>query len=178
MSHKPGGRLPLLSTRPAVTPATLKRAATYFAAQWTKARWVWTVCLRLLPTASRLRFEPGPFCVWVQRTNHSATTLPTTTPKFVSQPAKPPAKKFFMCAHSRTQINVWCLKTINIHAGQMRQVSFMWHFLNMRTTQSPNMLRKYGTELLETNYPISFHRGPDTRMVPFCWQSDGRGNKT
>jgi len=32
VSHKPGGRLPLLSTRPAVTPATLKRAATYFAA--------------------------------------------------------------------------------------------------------------------------------------------------
>jgi len=27
MSHKPGGRLPLLSARPAVTPATLKRAA-------------------------------------------------------------------------------------------------------------------------------------------------------
>jgi len=26
--HKPGGRLPLLSARPAVTPATLKRAAT------------------------------------------------------------------------------------------------------------------------------------------------------
>ena len=30
-SHKPGGRLPLLSARPAVTPATLKRAATSFA---------------------------------------------------------------------------------------------------------------------------------------------------
>jgi len=30
VSHKPGGRLPLLST--AVTPATLKRAATNFAA--------------------------------------------------------------------------------------------------------------------------------------------------
>ena len=30
--HKPGGRLPLLSARPAVTPATLKRAATNFAA--------------------------------------------------------------------------------------------------------------------------------------------------
>ena len=28
MSHKPGGMLPLLSARPAVTPATLKRAAT------------------------------------------------------------------------------------------------------------------------------------------------------
>jgi len=31
-SHKPGGRLPLVSARPAVTPATLKRAATSFAA--------------------------------------------------------------------------------------------------------------------------------------------------
>ena len=32
VSHKPDGRLPLLSARPAVTPATLKRAATSFAA--------------------------------------------------------------------------------------------------------------------------------------------------
>jgi len=32
VSHKHGGRLPLLSARPAVTPATLKRAATNFAA--------------------------------------------------------------------------------------------------------------------------------------------------
>jgi len=32
VSHKLGGRLPLLSARPAVTPATLKRAATNFAA--------------------------------------------------------------------------------------------------------------------------------------------------
>jgi len=30
VSHKPGGRLPLLSARPAVTLATLKRAATNF----------------------------------------------------------------------------------------------------------------------------------------------------
>ena len=44
VSHKPGSRLPLLSTRPAVTPVTLKRAATNFAA-WTEAQWVWTVCL-------------------------------------------------------------------------------------------------------------------------------------
>jgi len=41
--------LPLLSAKPAVTPTTLKRAATNFAAWWTEARWVWTVCLRLLP---------------------------------------------------------------------------------------------------------------------------------
>jgi len=32
VSHKSGGRLPLLSDRPAVTLATLKRAATSFAA--------------------------------------------------------------------------------------------------------------------------------------------------
>jgi len=32
-SHKPGGKLPLLSARPAVTIATLKRAATNFAAR-------------------------------------------------------------------------------------------------------------------------------------------------
>jgi len=32
ITHKLGGRLPLLSARPAVTPATLKRAATNSAA--------------------------------------------------------------------------------------------------------------------------------------------------
>ena len=40
VSHKPDGRLPLLSTRPAVTPATLKRADTNFAAWRTEAQWV------------------------------------------------------------------------------------------------------------------------------------------
>ena len=33
MSHKPDGMLSLLSARPAVTPATLKMAATNFAAR-------------------------------------------------------------------------------------------------------------------------------------------------
>ena len=32
VSYKPGGRLPLLSARPAVTPTTLKRAAINYAA--------------------------------------------------------------------------------------------------------------------------------------------------
>jgi len=31
VSHKPGGKLPLLFARPAVTPATFKRTATSFA---------------------------------------------------------------------------------------------------------------------------------------------------
>ena len=81
-SHKPGGRLPLLSARPAVTPATLKRAATNFAVWWTEAQWVWAVSLRH-PTAAWLRFEPGPFCAWVQHANHSATEPPSTNTKKV-----------------------------------------------------------------------------------------------
>ena len=60
VSHKLGGRLPLLSTRPAITPATLKRAATSFAAWWTEARWVWTVCLRLLLDNVVTNLNPGP----------------------------------------------------------------------------------------------------------------------
>ena len=40
VNHKPDGRLPLLSTRPAVTPATLKRAATNFSAWRTEAQWL------------------------------------------------------------------------------------------------------------------------------------------
>ena len=62
MSHKPGGRLPILSARTAVTPATLKRTATNFAAWWTEAQWVWTVCL--IKTVTRQRrdcdLNPGP----------------------------------------------------------------------------------------------------------------------
>ena len=72
-SHKSGGRLPLLSARPAVTPATLKRAATYFTAWWTEAWRVWTVCLRLLPDSVMTATEPGPYCAGVQHANHSDT---------------------------------------------------------------------------------------------------------
>ena len=60
VSHKPGGKLPLLSARPAVTLATLKRAATSFAVWWTEARWVWTVCLRLLPDSVRCGYDLNP----------------------------------------------------------------------------------------------------------------------
>jgi len=40
VNHKPNGRLPLLSARPAVTPTTLKRAATNFSAWRTDTQWV------------------------------------------------------------------------------------------------------------------------------------------
>jgi len=61
MSHKPGCRLPLLSARPTVTLASLKRAATSFAVLVNRG----TMDVNILPktdtcylTASRLRFEP------------------------------------------------------------------------------------------------------------------------
>jgi len=67
VSHKPDNRLPLLPARPAVTLATFKRVASNFAAWWTEARWVWTVCLGLLPdsvataiwTRALLRLSPA-----------------------------------------------------------------------------------------------------------------------
>ena len=43
----------------------LKRAATNFAAWWTEARWVWTLCLRLLS-------DSVAAAIWVQHANHSA----------------------------------------------------------------------------------------------------------
>ena len=76
VSHKPGGRLPLLSARPAVTLATLMRAATNFAAWWTEAQWVWTVCLRLLPDSVMTAIWTRTFYAWVQYANHSATEPP------------------------------------------------------------------------------------------------------
>ena len=77
VSHEPGGRLPLLSARPAVTPATLKRAATNFAAWWTEAQWVSS----LPKTATRQRrdcdLNPGP----------SAPQSSTLTTRLPSHPA-------------------------------------------------------------------------------------------
>jgi len=77
VSHRPGGRLPLLSARPAFTLATLKRAATNFAAWWTEARWVWTVCLRLLSDSVAAAIWTLAFCAWVQHANYSATEPPS-----------------------------------------------------------------------------------------------------
>jgi len=61
VSHKPGGRLPILSARPAVTRAAFKRAATNFAA-W---RIEGTMRVNSLPkTVTRQRrdcdLNPGP----------------------------------------------------------------------------------------------------------------------
>ena len=73
VSHKPDDRLPLFFARPAVTLATLKRAATSFVAWWTEAQCVRTVCLRLLPDSVAAAIWTQAFCAWVQHANHSAT---------------------------------------------------------------------------------------------------------
>ena len=72
MSHKPGGRLPLLSTRPAVTPASLERAAANFAAWWTEPQCCEQFAYDCYLTMSRLRFQPRRFCAWVQQANDLA----------------------------------------------------------------------------------------------------------
>ena len=56
-----------------VTIAALKRTATSFAAWLTEARWVWTVCLRMLP-------DSVATAIWTQallHANHSATEPPS-----------------------------------------------------------------------------------------------------
>jgi len=67
---------PLLSVRLAVTLATLKRAATSFAAWWIQAQWVWTVCLWVLHDSVATTIWTWAFCPWVQHANHSATEPP------------------------------------------------------------------------------------------------------
>ena len=89
VSHKPGGRLPLLSARPAVTAATFKRAATSFAAWRTEARWVWN---SLPKTVTRQRcgcdLNPGP----------SAPESSMLTTRLPSQPLQNIRKQFYQTA--------------------------------------------------------------------------------
>jgi len=75
VGHKPGGRLPLLSARPAVTPATLKRTATISLLGKQKHDGCEQFASDCYPTASRLRFEvnPGPSA-------SESSTLPTRLP--------------------------------------------------------------------------------------------------
>ena len=77
MSDKPGVRLPLLSVRPAVTPATLKTAATNFCCLVNRGMMgVNSLPKTVTLTASRLRYEPRP----------SAPESSTLTTRLPSQP--------------------------------------------------------------------------------------------
>ena len=54
----------------------INRTATSFAAWWTEAQWMWTVCLRLLPDSVAAAIWTRAFYAWVQHANHSATEPP------------------------------------------------------------------------------------------------------
>ena len=108
MSHKPGGRLPLLSARPVVTLATLKRVATNFAAWWTEAQWVWTVCLKLLPDSVATAIWTRALLRLSQHANRSATEPPhpsSTRAKFGLQET---ACSIFCLAPNFTAIGEHC----------------------------------------------------------------------
>ena len=62
VSHKSGGRLPLLSAKPAVTLATLKRLLPVSLLGEQRHDGCEQFAQDCYPTASRPRFEPGPFC--------------------------------------------------------------------------------------------------------------------
>ena len=62
VNHKPDGRLPLFSARPAVTPATFKRVLPISLLGEQEHSGCEQFAKDCYPTASRLRFEPGPFC--------------------------------------------------------------------------------------------------------------------
>jgi len=74
VNHKPNGRLPLLSARPAVTP--LRGLLPILLLGEQRHNGCEQFAQDCYPTASRLRFEPGPFCARVQHVNHSATKPP------------------------------------------------------------------------------------------------------
>jgi len=87
VSHKPDGRLPLLSARPAVTPATLERVATNFDGQyWIASSKHWDTCKKttsvdthvviLVPADCSGENIGGwslVFLAWIQR--HQCTNL-------------------------------------------------------------------------------------------------------
>ena len=77
VSHKPSGRLPLLSVRPAVTPQPLRGLLPVSLVGEHRHDGCEQFAYGCYPTASRLRFEPRPFGAWVQHANHSATTATT-----------------------------------------------------------------------------------------------------
>ena len=62
VSHKPSGTLPLLSARPAVTPATLKRLLPVSLLNEQMHDGCEQFAQECYPAASQLRFEPRPFC--------------------------------------------------------------------------------------------------------------------
>jgi len=75
VSHKPDGRLPLLSAGLQLPPQHL-RGLLLILLLGEEAQWVWAVCLRLLPDSIATGIWTRTFCAWVQHANHSPTEPP------------------------------------------------------------------------------------------------------
>ena len=107
VNHKPSGRLPLLSAKPAVTPTTLKSAATSFTAWWTEAQWVWTVCLRLLP-------DSVTTAIWTQ-----ALTAPESSMLTTQLPSHPAVNSWLVYWNCYLLTNTCCpIPMTGLHAKQ------------------------------------------------------------
>ena len=76
VSYKPGGRLSLLSARPQLPPQPLRGLLPILLLGEQRHNGCEQFAQDCYPTALWLRFEPGPFCAWVQHANHSATEPP------------------------------------------------------------------------------------------------------
>ena len=102
VSHKPGGRLLILSSRPAIILATLKRVATNFAAWWTEARWVWTVCLRLLP-------DSVAAAIWTQAPSAPESSTLTTRLHYclVNKMIGSTSSEYFLLSELITSFSAW-----------------------------------------------------------------------
>jgi len=73
VSHKPGGRLPLLSARLQLPSQPLKGLLPISLLGEQRHDGCEQFAQDCYPRASRLRFEPGPLCARVQYADHSAT---------------------------------------------------------------------------------------------------------
>ena len=90
VSHKPSGRLPILSTKPAVTLTTLKRAATNFAAWWRGTTGVNSLPKTVTRQRRRCDLNPGP----------SAPESSTLTTQPLSHPVLDKKRYLLVCCSS------------------------------------------------------------------------------
>ena len=76
VSHNPGGRLPLFPPGLQLPSQSLRGLLPISLLGEQKHDGCEQFAYDCYPTASRLRFEPRPFCAWVQHPNYSATEPP------------------------------------------------------------------------------------------------------
>ena len=76
VSHKPGGGCHYFPPGPQLPPQPLRGLLPILLLGKQRHNECEQFAWDRYPTTLRLRFEPGPFCAWVQHGNHSATEPP------------------------------------------------------------------------------------------------------